>query len=186
MNTCGIFGEPGTGKSHLLDKIVQAHESDDRRIWVANPFESVGGTNVGTVQDFCNRKSWPSISRFDVEPEDVLELALQVQDVTVVCDEISRWVGAKDKVPSVLKEVCSRGRHHRVYLLYTAQHPFDIPDFLRRSTYSHLFYRISAQSTRNYLAQSFGVELADAVRNHQGYSPLYFDQSQRLRKLEVA
>ena len=186
MNMLGIFGEKGTGKSHRLAQIIEAHRRPDRQFFVCRPSSAIRGYDVGTVDDFLQMDRWPDVARFDDRPERVAELALKIGAVTVVADEMATWAGkhATEEQRSIFREIAERGRHHGVYLIYTTQHPYSVCDMIRSHTYSWIYHRISGPTGLNFIKTQHGRRTADVIENLGPHQAVYCDPDLGLRTLE--
>lgn len=183
-NMCAVLGDPGTGKSTLLNEIVQSHRAPDRRIWICPPYEAITGTDVGTIDDFCALDKWPMIARIDDSTERIVDLALEVGNTTVVIDEAHLWASKRYKEEdssTALARLARRGRHHRVFCIWATQRPYDVNNLLRGLTENWYLFRLSAPESRNWAVQQFDSRTAEAVKNHSGFQPLFFNPAQGLR-----
>lgn len=186
MNVAAVIGPPASGKSTYLGRLVESHRTARTRIWVPQPHKGIRGVDVGTVEEFRRRQSWPPVARIDSDAERVVQLALDVKDVTVVVDEAEVWAAKSyDATPeSALSRVCHRGRHYRVFLVWASQNPWDVHVTLRGFTWTFIFFPLADRHALQWVASTCGQAVADAAARHTGYRPLVWSRDQGLRLSE--
>ena len=184
MNTSLMLGEPGTGKTHLLNELVQQGRHPRRRIWVFAPNGGVRGVHCGDTAGFAQRDRWPPVAVFDRgDPLDLIELAVRIGRVTVVVDEVQRLVPADLKRPkrgSALWKVIYEGRHPKVALIAATQFPHEVGACLRKSAHRYVMFRLSDPYELNYVSQRCGAQTAAAVAALPGHDHLVWTPTQGL------
>lgn len=180
MNTALILGEPGTGKTTFARNLIEAHRHPRRRFLIWSEWGGFRGVRIKDAAALRQRSTWPPVAVLGGDPEDVVKLALEARNTTVVVDEIQHLAPATQRrfpKGSAMWSVLREGRHHRVFLVGITQFPLSVSADLRDAAHYLFCLRLSDPYQLSYVRQRCGVQFAAKVATHTGYAPLLWTPS---------
>lgn len=190
MNVTLVCGEPGSGKTTYVSKLIEAHRHPRRTFIVIAPWGGIRGTDVGTVADLYRRGSCPPVALVHDEPDAAAEFCLWRTGCVLVVDEIHQWAprgmrlaatgsaktpGAPrgERRSSALWRILHEGRHFKTALIGMTQRPFDVSYDLLCGVWTCIFFRLSDPAALSWVLTKTGSRrVRDAVSQHRGYLPL--------------
>ncbi len=173
MNVGLVVGEAGTGKTHWLNRLIQAHRHPRRRFWIYAPWGGFRGVPVRSVSELRRLPTLPPVVVVTGgDPVQLLEAALDVGSVTVVIDEVQSLAPATIKRwprGHPLWQVLFEGRHSRVMLWGATQFPLNVSASLRDAAFWVVAFRLCDPYQLQYLSRRCSAAVARDVAQLTGH-----------------